>query len=111
MVVMVLLNRVMRRLAGNFKNEILSVNCQFAAYLIGFSIKTSVAITILILKHQEGPDGEMQSAIWFFATRFFTQILPPVIVLSLHFKAFNPHTIREIQEDQTTKRSTLIQID
>ena len=105
---MILLNRVMRRLTGNFKNEICSVNCQFAAYLIGFG-KTCVLITVEIITQTE------ERAIWFFAVKFFTQILPPVIVLSLHYKAFNPQTVREkaerAQEDQMTKRSTLIQID
>ena len=65
-VVMFLLNRVMLKLTGNFKNEIWSVNCQFAAYLIGFG-KTFVVITVQIIT-----DTEQEGAIWFFAVKFFT---------------------------------------
>ena len=37
---------------------------------------------------------EEHHAVYYLISRFFTQMLPILIVLALHYKAFNPRTIK-----------------
>ena len=95
---LVLLNKEMQRIDGNYKDEIRSVNFQFAAFMVGYVLKTAVSMTYLIKGEEE------HHAIYYLIARFFSQMLPILIVLALHVKAFNPRTItqreKKVFEDQ-----------
>ena len=82
-VVILMLNKAMRNLAGDFQSEIRSVNTQFIAFLLSY-LTLCVFNTCLSSPKLVEKFGPETFELVYFVMAFFQQIVPPFTVLLLH---------------------------
>ena len=80
-VVIYMLNRVMRKLVGDFKNEIRSVNGQFFVFLISYLTRCSFVLLLNIKKVRELLGGVNAMNVSYLIVAFLVEILPTTIFL------------------------------
>lgn len=91
-IVILTLNRVMKSVPGNLKREVISVNCQFFVFLVAYF--TRVALFIIFQLFDAFSDNSI--TLIYLASILIMQILPTTVMLFLHYRAFNPRTLKEI---------------
>ena len=94
-VVIVNLNKVMRKMAGNFRGEIFSVNCQFLFFFLAYLIRSGESVLAFLVKHEDDYIDKYPVTTMINTTVkcFMTEILPSFMILFLHYRAFNKRTL------------------
>ena len=80
-IVIYMLNRVMSKFVGNFKNEIRSVNGQFFVFLISYLTRCSFVLLLNIKKVRELLGGVNAMNVSYLIVAFLVEILPTTIFL------------------------------
>ena len=111
-VVICTLNQVMRRMAGNFVSEIRSVNCQFFFFFLAYLARSFGSLLAFLVKGEEDyiTDYPTATIVNTIVQYFVTQVLPIFMILLLHYRAFNPRTLKKnyLMDHIETENSELI---
>lgn len=96
-IIIVMLNIVMRKMAGNFRKEIRSVNCQFVFFFLAYLTRTLAIIFGYALRRDQHHNNDLELADIILNTvkYFFMWQLPTFMILLMHYKAFNPRTLKK----------------
>ena len=104
-VIICMLNMQMRRLKGNFRDEIMSINAQFVVYLFAYFIRASFYFCDFI--YQRNIFEDYRGAIFECIEVVFTSAIPPAFVIYQHHRVFK--NIESQSYSSTVPQSTVNQ--
>ena len=104
-VIICMLNMQMRRLKGNFRDEIMSINAQFVVYLFAYIIRASFYFCDFV--YQENIFENYKGAIFECFELVFTGAIPPAFVMYQHHRVFK--NIESQSYSSTAPQSTVNQ--